>query len=161
MKARERSRAASDTAIVLANLSLVALVLVPAYVVFAAVLDLALGASTGASLGDRLVYYAKDRWWVPLLYLFVAPFISAGLLWLARDRPDAPLRAIAMVVAPLSFLLLFAFLFGSSAPSLPALLRPAIPALLATVLYAALMRIPRRRYEADAGDSEADLARRL
>ena len=129
------------------NLGLVVLVLLPVYVVIAALLEVVLGSTapggTGAqSFVDSVRHHAKDRWWVPLLYLFVAPFVSALLVWLAHRRTTSSLRVVALVAAPVGFLALFLFLFGRSA-SLGTVARAAIPGVLATFAYAAVIRLPR------------------
>lgn len=155
-----------DTALIAWNLALVVLVLLPAYVLVAALLDVVLGSTgpggTGSqSFVESVRYHARDRWWVPLLYLFAAPFVSALLVWLAHRRTAASLRLVALVVAPAGFLALFVFLFGQSASAGP-LLRAALPGVLATLAYAGVIRLPRPEplpSPVDAGASRRERAR--
>lgn len=145
LDAGRRTRRA-DTMLIATNLVLVVLVLLPAYLVIAALLEVVLGSTgpggTGAqSFVDSVRHHAKDRWWVPLLYLFVAPFASALLVWLSHRRTAVPLRIVAVVVAPAGFLALFVFLFGQSAAVGP-LVRAAMPGVLATLVYASVIRLP-------------------
>ena len=146
LDARRRTRRA-DTMLIATNLVFVVLVLLPAYLIIAALLEVVLGSTgpggTGAqSFVDSVRHHATDRWWVPLLYLFVAPFASALFVWLSHRRTAVPLRLVALVVAPGGFLALFVFLFGQSAAVGP-LVRAALPGVLATLVYAAVIRLPR------------------
>lgn len=133
--------------VIVTNLALVVLVLLPGYVVIAALLEVLFGSTAPGGTGaqgyiESLRHHAKDRWWVPLLYLFVAPFVSALLVWHSRRRTMLPLRLVALISAPAGFLALFLFLFGqSAAPGVVA--RAALPGVLATLAYAAVMRLPR------------------
>lgn len=145
-----RTRAGGESMLVLANLALVAVVLLPAYLVAAAVLDLLYAGGDG-SLADRLVHHARDRWWVPLIWLLCAPFVMALLRWLARSRPELPLRRIAIVSAPLAYAALFLFFFAASAPTSGALARALVPGVVAVLAYAAAMRLPIARGKAPTG----------
>lgn len=144
----ERGSGRGDTALIATNLAMVVVVLLPAYLIIAALLEVVLGSTGPGGTGARTFvesvrHHATDRWWVPLLYLFAAPFVSALLVWLSRRRAVVPLRTIALIAAPAGFLALFIFLFGQSAPPLP-VARAALPGVLATLAYAAVIRLPRR-----------------
>ncbi|HUF26521.1 MAG TPA: hypothetical protein VMM18_06005 [Gemmatimonadaceae bacterium] len=140
-----RRRNFGDAGVVLINLALVVLVLLPAYLLAAALLEVALGRSPVADIVAVVEYHARDRWWVPLFYLFAAPFVSWLLIIVARSHTEVPLRRVAMVAAPLGFLAIFWFLVGARAPGTGALVRAAAPGVLATLAYASVMRLPVRR----------------
>ena len=142
------TRRRTDTALIARNLALVVLVLLPAYVVIAAALETLLGSSGPGGTGargfiDSARLHAQDRWWVPLLYLFVAPFVSALLVWTAQRWPRSPLRIIALVAAPAGYLALVLFLFARSASSAAPLVRAVLPGVLAAAVYAAVIGLPR------------------
>lgn len=139
--AGRRSRAAGESVLVLTNLALVAIVLLPAYLAAAAAIDLLL-ARGDATLVERLAYHARDRWWVPLIWLLCAPFVMALLRWLSRSRPALPLRRVALLSAPLAYAALFLFFFAASAPTSGALARAVLPGVVAVLAYAAVMRLP-------------------
>lgn len=127
--------------LVVVNLALLAIVLIPAHVVAAVALDAALGRGEG-DLAARLSYQLRDRWWVPLIYVFCAPFVMLLLRWLVRSGRAVRLRLIALIAAPLAYGLLFLFFFAASAPTPAALVRAVLPGVVAVIAYAALMRLP-------------------
>ena len=141
MTERARSRAASESALIVTNLALLGVVLIPAYVVAAVMLDVVLGRGEG-DLPARLARQLRDRWWVPLIYVFCAPFVMVLLRWLDRGGHAAKLRLVALAVAPLAYAMLFLFFFAAGAPSLGALVRAVLPGVVAVMAYAAVMRLP-------------------
>ena len=141
MRAGPRTRAGRESSLVLVNLALVVIVLLPVYVLAAALLDLVLGAE-GGSIVERVTHHARDRWWVPLLYLLCAPFVMFLLRSIARARPDAHLRSLALASATLAYAGLFVFFFAGAAPDHGALARALVPGIIAVIVYAAVMRLP-------------------
>ena len=144
MTSGPRSRAARESMLVLANLALVVVIMLPVYILAATALDLVLDVGEG-SLPGRLAHHARDRWWVPMIYLLCAPFVMALLRWLARARPDLPLRRVALVAAPVAYAALFLFFFAASAPTAGALAHALVPGIIAVLAYAAAMRLPAPR----------------
>ena len=136
-----RTAAARESMLVVTNLALVVLVLLPVYVLAAAVIDLVLGVGSG-SIVERVAHHARDRWWVPLLYLLCAPFVMFLLRSIVRSRPDARLRLIALVSASVAYAALFLFFFAGGAPDRGALARALAPGVIAVLVYAAVMRLP-------------------